>query len=66
MFQCSAECGSGVQTRKVFCGTFEGDTVKVVQNEKCDVNKKYEDSKNCSGEEECLGQWYHGPWSAVS
>ncbi|XP_046998769.1 papilin isoform X1 [Schistocerca americana] len=60
---CSAECGTGIQTRKVFCGAFDGDRVKRVDNENCDLSRKYEEVRNCTGKEECQGQWYHGPWS---
>ncbi|PSN47564.1 hypothetical protein C0J52_19332 [Blattella germanica] len=64
--ECSAHCGVGVKTRKVFCGEEVGDTVKKVPDEKCDLRKKYEAESNCTGVEECTGQWYTGPWSACS
>jgi hypothetical protein len=64
--QCSAHCGNGVKTRKVFCGKFDGETVKKVDDDKCDLRKKYEAESNCTGKEECKGQWYAGPWTAVS
>jgi len=63
--QCSAKCGSGVQTRKVFCGTFSDDTVKKVPDDNCDLEKKFEDSQNCTAEEVCKGEWFAGPWSKV-
>lgn len=65
LWQCSATCGSGVQTRKVFCGTFSDDTIKKVANENCDPEKKFEDTKNCTSEEPCKGEWFAGPWSKV-
>jgi hypothetical protein len=40
--------------------------VKKVDDDKCDVRKKYEAESNCTGKEECKGQWYAGPWTAVS
>lgn len=64
--QCSAQCGSGIQTRKVFCGTFTDEGVEKAEEDKCDTALKYEDTKNCTGEEECKGNWFAGPWSAVS
>ncbi|XP_023705293.1 papilin isoform X5 [Cryptotermes secundus] len=64
--ECSSRCGSGVKTRKVFCGKFDGDTVKKVDDDKCDLRKKYEAESNCTGKEECKGQWYAGPWTACS
>lgn len=30
------------------------------------MRKKYESEGNCTGKEECKGQWYAGPWTAVS
>ncbi|RLU15132.1 hypothetical protein DMN91_013019 [Ooceraea biroi] len=64
--ECSAICGSGVQTRKVFCGTFSDDTVKKVTDDNCDPEKKFEDSQNCTAKEECKGEWFAGPWSKCS
>lgn len=54
-----------MQSRKVFCGTFDGETVKKVSEEKCDASKKFNDTKNCTAEEECKGEWFAGPWSKV-
>ncbi|XP_036145237.1 papilin isoform X3 [Monomorium pharaonis] len=64
--ECSAKCGSGVQTRKVFCGTFSDDIVKKVSDENCDPEKKFENTKNCTAEEPCKGEWFAGPWSKCS
>ncbi|XP_077270107.1 proteoglycan-like sulfated glycoprotein papilin isoform X5 [Temnothorax americanus] len=64
--ECSAKCGNGVQTRKVFCGTFNDDTVKKVSDEKCDPEKKFESTQNCTAEEPCKGEWFAGPWSKCS
>lgn len=64
--QCSAKCGSGVQTRKVFCGTFDDETVKKVPDEKCEAEKKFNDTMNCTAVEECKGEWFAGPWSKVA
>ncbi|XP_075221688.1 proteoglycan-like sulfated glycoprotein papilin isoform X2 [Lycorma delicatula] len=64
--ECSVKCGAGIQTRKVFCGTFDGEITKKVEDAKCDAAKKYEDTKNCTGKEECKGHWFTGPWSACS
>lgn len=65
--KCSSDCGSGVQTRKVFCGAIDDEgTVKKVEDTKCDAALKYEAEKNCTGEEECKGDWFSGPWSPVS
>ncbi|GLH10987.1 Papilin [Gryllus bimaculatus] len=64
--ECSAECGIGIKTRKVFCGSFEDDIVKKVEDDKCDPSKKYESQTNCTGKDECTGQWHYGPWSSCS
>ncbi|XP_011689368.1 PREDICTED: papilin isoform X5 [Wasmannia auropunctata] len=64
--ECSAKCGHGVQTRKVFCGTFSDDIVKKVPDENCDSAKKFENTKNCTAEEPCKGEWFAGPWSKCS
>lgn len=41
------------------------ETIKKVDNAKCDLSKKYEDTKNCTGKEVCKGEWFSGPWTAV-
>jgi len=64
--KCSSKCSAGVQTRKVFCGVYEEDTVKKVEESKCDAAVKYETKQNCTGEEVCKGDWFTGPWSPVS
>ncbi|KAL6256089.1 hypothetical protein P5V15_013324, partial [Pogonomyrmex californicus] len=64
--ECSAKCGFGVQTRKVFCGTFNDDTVKKVSDENCDPERKFEDIKNCTAKEPCKSEWFAGPWSKCS
>ncbi|XP_074105077.1 proteoglycan-like sulfated glycoprotein papilin isoform X3 [Cotesia typhae] len=66
--ECSAKCGKGVQTRKVFCATFEDDvTLKKVEDEKCKPEKRYNDTKECTSEiVECKGEWFAGPWSKCS
>ncbi|XP_050439361.1 papilin isoform X2 [Adelges cooleyi] len=64
--ECSSKCSTGVQVRKVFCGTLVGETIKKVDVAKCDPNKRYEDTKNCTGKETCKGEWFSGPWSACT
>lgn len=64
-FQCSSKCSTGVQIRKVFCGSLVGETIKKVDSVKCDPSKKYEDTKNCTGKETCKGEWFASPWTAV-
>ncbi|XP_060859868.1 papilin isoform X4 [Metopolophium dirhodum] len=64
--ECSSKCSTGKQIRKVFCGSLVGESIKKVDNVKCDPSKKYEDTKNCTGKETCKGEWFSGPWTACS
>ncbi|XP_043274071.1 papilin [Venturia canescens] len=65
--ECSAKCGKGIRSRAVFCAGFEGDTLKKVDDEKCDSAKKFNDTEECQAEvEECKGEWFAGPWSKCS
>lgn len=67
-FQCSAQCGTGVQTRKVFCATFEDeDTMKKVEDSKCEPEEKFNTTRECTAKgDDCKGEWFAGPWSKVS
>ncbi|XP_017764298.1 PREDICTED: thrombospondin type-1 domain-containing protein 4-like [Eufriesea mexicana] len=56
---CSAECGVGMQTRKVFCE-------KGSEEEFCDQSTRPETSRTCSSNRTCSGQWFTGPWTACS
>ncbi|XP_034936854.1 papilin isoform X2 [Chelonus insularis] len=66
--ECSAKCGKGVQTRIVFCATFEDETtLKKVSDDNCDAAKRYNDTKECTADiVECKGEWFAGPWSKCS
>ncbi|XP_014217269.1 papilin isoform X2 [Copidosoma floridanum] len=66
--KCSAECGTGVQTRKVFCATFEDeDTMKKVPDGKCEPSEKFNATRECVTKgAECKGEWFAGPWSKCS
>lgn len=65
--KCSAECGKGVQSRAIVCGTFDGEIVKRAADESsCDADSKPEESRECDGPTECPGQWFSGPWSDCS
>lgn len=67
IFQCSAKCGDGVQTRTLFCGVNTEEGVKKVEDDKCDPSRHFETIKNCTGEQEkCEGEWFSGPWGEVS
>lgn len=57
--QCSAECGTGVQTRRVLCETNSDE-------ESCDESSRPETSRDCSSNRTCSGQWFTGPWTECS
>ncbi|KRT86056.1 hypothetical protein AMK59_2573, partial [Oryctes borbonicus] len=62
--ECSAKCGSGVQTRKVVCTKATNDGFKKVENSNCDPAKKYDAVQNCTAAiKECPGEWFTGPWT---
>lgn len=62
--KCSAECGKGVQTRRVLCGTYDEEFVRRANDEsQCDANEKPDEEKECETKKECAGQWFSGPWS---
>lgn len=56
-FQCSVECGLGMQSRRVFC--------EKNSEEECDPTSRPESSRSCSSNRTCSGQWFVGPWSEV-
>ncbi|XP_049534828.1 papilin isoform X3 [Anopheles darlingi] len=62
--KCSAVCGTGVQTRTVVCGVFDGQSLKRADDDyKCDATLKPEKEQECKGPPECPGQWFAGPWT---
>uniref|UniRef100_A0A8D8Q017 Papilin n=1 Tax=Cacopsylla melanoneura TaxID=428564 RepID=A0A8D8Q017_9HEMI len=66
--KCSAKCGTGIKTRKVFCGLLddESGSIKKVEDSKCDPELKYNATENCTSNEPCKGHWMAGPWSQCS
>ncbi|KAL1512853.1 hypothetical protein ABEB36_002368 [Hypothenemus hampei] len=64
--ECSVKCGKGIQTRTLFCGLSTADGVKKVTDDKCDQSKTFETIQNCTGTEECDGEWFSGPWGECS
>lgn len=64
--QCSAGCGSGIQTRRVFCGKTEDDVVTKVDDSKCDPDKRYDNTTECHvPADQCKGEWFTSHWSEV-
>ena len=64
MFQCSAACGAGVETRQVICVRLQNVTYVKVDGSLCDDNLRMTDTKNCTGHN-CWGIWFAGPWGKV-
>ncbi|XP_043279852.1 thrombospondin type-1 domain-containing protein 4-like [Venturia canescens] len=71
--QCSAECGTGLQTRKVICVSQESSDYttssknhEVIDDKKCEKNTRPESSRACSSNKTCSGQWFTGPWTRCS
>ncbi|XP_021918079.1 thrombospondin type-1 domain-containing protein 4-like isoform X3 [Zootermopsis nevadensis] len=56
--QCSEDCGTGVQTRKVHCSGPGLDS--------CDASSKPDESRACSSDKQCSGKWFSGPWGQCS
>lgn len=65
---CTAECGKGIQNRRVICGHFDGEVIRPSADDtKCSAADKPIDTKECDGKtKECPGQWFTGPWSDCS
>ncbi|KOB65764.1 Lacunin, partial [Operophtera brumata] len=60
-----SNCGEGLQSRKVFCGLFDGASVLKVDDSRCAGQTKYNVTKTCEiPKEQCPKQWFTGPWSA--
>lgn len=64
--KCSSKCGPGIRTRKVFCSSWENDTLAKAEDDKCDPELKYSDTEECIGNASCKGEWFVGPWSECS
>ena len=66
--QCSAECGWGNQTRRVFCGASDDDgVITKVGDEECSAEERFSNSTGCFvPDEECKASWFTGPWSPVN
>nr|CAD7423667.1 unnamed protein product [Timema monikensis] len=54
--QCSEECGTGVQTRRVHCSV----------DLHCDLGLRPDDTRACSSDKQCSGKWFAGPWGQCS
>uniref|UniRef100_A0A1B0G2D5 PLAC domain-containing protein n=1 Tax=Glossina morsitans morsitans TaxID=37546 RepID=A0A1B0G2D5_GLOMM len=55
---CSAECGTGVEYRTIFCDRSKPNT------DRCDSRATPEITRGCDTERPCeTGEWFSGPWS---
>lgn len=64
-FQCSVECGKGVQHRSVFCAGKVGGMYQEFPVDACPRKKKPKTTRSC-GKENCAPQWYTSDWKEVS
>ncbi|XP_046403340.1 ADAMTS-like protein 4 isoform X2 [Ischnura elegans] len=66
--QCSEDCGTGVQTRKVHCsaGASPGSTDLSPSEGTCDASSRPEVSRACSSDKQCSGKWFAGKWGQCS
>ncbi|ESP03329.1 hypothetical protein LOTGIDRAFT_51613, partial [Lottia gigantea] len=58
--ECSAHCGRGFYTRKIFCAADDGSTLP---DKRCPIAKKPKTKKTCKSDLPCGGNWFTGPWS---
>ncbi|XP_035219260.1 papilin-like isoform X2 [Stegodyphus dumicola] len=63
--ECSVTCGNGVQSRVVFCGVWQDESVIKIEDKNCDPLKKFDEVQNCSSAP-CKGTWFTGPWNRCS
>lgn len=61
--ECSAKCGSGVQTRRITCNSRT--TLKPVEDGLCDASDRPSDTQPC-GQKTCPPQWIESDWSKCS
>lgn len=61
---CSAQCGKGIQSRRVLCAQLEGNSINPADDESKCTGEKPEQTKECEVKDECPGQWFTGPWTA--
>lgn len=60
---CSAKCGSGVQTRRITCNSQK--TLKPVDDSLCSSTEKPSETQPC-GQQTCPPQWTESEWSRCS
>lgn len=63
--KCSEECGTGTQSRTVFCAGMVGDMYKHFQDDACHPNSKPPTVRPC-GNDSCTPQWFTSKWGKCS
>ncbi|XP_075555420.1 proteoglycan-like sulfated glycoprotein papilin isoform X2 [Dermacentor variabilis] len=63
---CSTECGNGMQTRKVFCGSFIDGNIVNVTDDNCNPAEQLNSTRECTVEAVCNGTWVAAPWNQCS
>ncbi|XP_077521556.1 proteoglycan-like sulfated glycoprotein papilin isoform X3 [Amblyomma americanum] len=63
---CSTECGRGMQTRKVFCGTIIDGSIVNTTDDNCDLADQLNSTRECVVEDVCNGTWVAAPWNRCS
>ncbi|XP_037073511.1 papilin-like [Pollicipes pollicipes] len=67
--ECSAACGPGLQSRRVFCGAVdEAGLISTVDEANCDPARRYEPTRPCEGDRPppCPAAWRTSPWGPCS
>ncbi|XP_077538081.1 papilin-like isoform X3 [Haemaphysalis longicornis] len=63
---CSTECGHGLKTRKVFCGTVSEGNIQNVTDDLCNPDDQLPSTEECVIEAVCNGTWITAPWNRCS
>ncbi|XP_072031734.1 papilin-like isoform X2 [Amphiura filiformis] len=60
---CSEQCGHGMQTRQIYCGSFDG---LLYRDDLCEGQPKPKMMKSCDSRATCNAQWHASKWSECS
>lgn len=67
MFQCSHECGWGVQRRPVMCVSYSGAVYTVVADAACGADARPAEEQRCGGpRSECAARWHVSEWGSCA
>jgi len=66
LFQCTATCGSDIQTRDVICiKKLDKRLFAVVGSENCKEHRKPNTKQDCPEQRACPAEWFTTKWSQV-